>query len=98
MDIPVPGFRIGPCEEMLFVGSCFATEIGRRFQEEQFRAMVNPYGVMYNPASILHTIARLYSSVPSAVPSNLQLDYCYHNDLHPVQANLQFDCFDYQDL
>jgi lysophospholipase L1-like esterase len=27
---------------------------------------------MYNPASILHTIARLYSSVPSAVPSNLQ--------------------------
>jgi hypothetical protein len=57
---------------MLFVGSCFAAEIGRRFQEEQFRAMANPYGVMYNPASILHTIARLYSSVPSAVPSNQQ--------------------------
>ena len=72
MDIPEPGFRIRPFEEILFVGSCFAAEIGRRFQEEQFRAMVNPYGVMYNPASILHTIARLYSSVPSAVPSNLQ--------------------------
>ena len=72
MDIPEPGFRISPFEEMLFVGSCFAAEIGRRFQEEQFRAMVNPYGVMYNPASILHTIARLYSSVPSAVPSNQQ--------------------------
>ena len=72
VDIPEPGFRISPFEEMLFVGSCFAAEIGRRFQEEQFRAMVNPYGVMYNPASILHTIARLYSSVPSAVPSNQQ--------------------------
>ena len=72
MDIPEPGFRIRPFEEILFVGSCFAAEIGRRFQEEQFRAMVNPYGVMYNPASILHTIARLYSSVPSAVPSNQQ--------------------------
>ena len=59
VDIPEPGFRIGPCEEMLFVGSCFATEIGRRFQEEQFRATVNPFGVMYNPASILHTIQRL---------------------------------------
>ena len=56
VDIPDPGFRISPCEEMLFVGSCFATEIGRRFQEEKFRAVVNPYGVMYNPASILHTI------------------------------------------
>ena len=43
---------------MLFVGSCFATEIGRRFQEEKFRAVVNPFGVMYNPASILHTIER----------------------------------------
>ena len=72
MDIPEPGFRISPFEEILFVGSCFAAEIGRRFQEEQFRAMANPYGVMYNPASILHTIARLYSSVPSAVPSNQQ--------------------------
>ncbi len=58
VDIPDPGFRIGPCEEMLFVGSCFATEIGRRFQEEKFVATVNPYGVMYNPASILHTVQR----------------------------------------
>ena len=45
---------------MLFVGSCFATEIGHRFQEEKFRAVVNPYGVMYNPASILHTLQRLF--------------------------------------
>jgi hypothetical protein len=60
VDIPDPGFRISPCEEMLFVGSCFATEIGHRFQEEKFRAVVNPYGVMYNPASILHTLQRLF--------------------------------------
>ena len=59
VDIPDPGFRIGPCEEMLFVGSCFATEIGHRFQEEKFRAVVNPFGVMYNPASILHTIEKI---------------------------------------
>ena len=58
VDIPDPGFRIAPCEEMLFVGSCFATEIGRYFQEEKFHAVVNPFGVMYNPASILHTIER----------------------------------------
>ena len=58
VDIDDPGFRIMPCEEMLFVGSCFATEIGHRFQEEKFRAVVNPYGVMYNPVSIFHTIER----------------------------------------
>ena len=59
VDIPNPRFRIGPCESMLFVGSCFADSIGRRFQEEKFRAVVNPFGVMYNPVSILHTIERL---------------------------------------
>ena len=59
VDIQEPGFLIRPFEDMLFVGSCFADSIGRRFQEEQFRVTVNPYGVMYNPASILHTIERL---------------------------------------
>ena len=58
VDIPEPPFRIGPCEEMLFVGSCFADSIGHRFQEEKFRAAVNPFGVMYSPASICHSIAR----------------------------------------
>ena len=54
---------------MLFVGSCFATEIGRRFQEEKFRAVVNPYGVMYNPASILHTIEKILTSDLSSLTS-----------------------------
>ena len=59
VDVEDPGFRIEPCEEMLFVGSCFADNIGARFKEEKFRATVNPFGVMYNPASILHTVERL---------------------------------------
>ena len=59
VDIEDPGFRIGACEEMLFVGSCFADKIGARFTDEKFRTIVNPFGVMYNPASILHTIQRL---------------------------------------
>ena len=59
VDIPRPAFSIAPCEEMLFVGSCFADNIGRRFKDEMFRATVNPFGVMYNPASILHTVERI---------------------------------------
>ena len=59
VDVPGPGFRIGPCADLLFVGSCFADSIGRRFQQEKFHVTVNPFGVMYNPASILHTVERL---------------------------------------
>ncbi len=45
-------------DRLLFVGSCFATNIGQRFCDDLFRANVNPYGVMYNPISVLHTIVR----------------------------------------
>lgn len=58
VNIPLAGFSIEPCERMLFVGSCFADNIGQRFVADKFRAVVNPYGVMYNPASILHTVDR----------------------------------------
>ncbi|MEE0621740.1 MAG: GSCFA domain-containing protein, partial [Prevotella sp.] len=33
---------------MLFVGSCFADNMGRLFADDCFRVTVNPYGVMYN--------------------------------------------------
>lgn len=58
VNIPLAGFSIEPCERMLFVGSCFADSIGQRFVADKFRAVVNPDGVMYNPASILHTVDR----------------------------------------
>ena len=58
VTITLAPFAIEPRERMLFVGSCFADNIGRRFVEDKFRATVNPYGVMYNPASILHTVKR----------------------------------------
>ena len=61
VDIPESPWKIEPCERMLFIGSCFADNIGKLFAEERFRAVVNPYGVMYNPASILHTVQRLLS-------------------------------------
>ena len=59
VDIEKPKWQIEPAERILFVGSCFADRIGQRFAEEHFPVTVNPYGVMYNPASILHTVERV---------------------------------------
>ena len=58
VDVAKGNFDIGAAERMLFVGSCFADNLGKRFVENAFPAVVNPYGVMYNPASILHTVER----------------------------------------
>ena len=62
VEIPHATFEIMPCEEVWLVGSCFADGIGRKFKENGFPALSNPYGTMYNPASILHTIERLLSA------------------------------------
>ena len=69
VTIGKPTFFIEPCEEMLFVGSCFADAIGQRFRQEAFPATVNPSGVMYNPASILHTVQRLAGDTSAASPT-----------------------------
>ena len=69
VTIGKPTFFIEPCEEMLFVGSCFADAIGQRFRQETFPATVNPFGVMYNPASILHTVQRLAGNTSAASPT-----------------------------
>lgn len=70
-------FQIEPCERMLFVGSCFADNIGRRFVEDKFRAVVNPFGVMYNPASILHTVQRYDGPAPRVVVMTLGTNHVY---------------------
>lgn len=58
VNVSKADYEIQPADRMLFVGSCFADNLGKRFMDNNFRAVVNPFGVMYNPASILHTVDR----------------------------------------
>ncbi len=44
---------------MLFVGSCFAARVGSAVVEDGLQATVNPFGTMYNPISVLHTVERV---------------------------------------
>ena len=67
VNIPKSSFKINPTDKLLFVGSCFAENIGRRFVDNQFDAVVNPYGTMYNPASVGHTVERVEGRSPSPV-------------------------------
>lgn len=76
VDIARAPFEIGPCENILLVGSCFADGIGRRFCEEGFPVTVNPYGTMYNPASVLHTIERC-ATKPDTVFVTLGTNHVY---------------------
>lgn len=70
-------FSIRPCCRMLFVGSCFADSMGRRFTDDRFRAVVNPFGVMYNPASVLHTVERYEGEPPEVAVLTLGTNHVY---------------------
>ena len=41
---------------ILSLGSCFSTEIGNKLAEEGYGICSNPFGVLYNPASIANSI------------------------------------------
>ena len=63
--------RIQPMEQsiaygdgLLFLGSCFADEVGTLCRGMGFDALVNPFGVLYNPASIAQSIERLGNGKP----------------------------------
>jgi hypothetical protein len=45
----------------LLLGSCFAVNIGAKLQAAKLPVAINPFGVLYNPASIGNNVARLLS-------------------------------------
>ena len=62
-----------PCEKVAelalsdricVLGSCFADEIGARMDAAGFDVLRNPFGTLYNPASIAAAVARLDNAEP----------------------------------
>ncbi|MGN0191155.1 MAG: GSCFA domain-containing protein, partial [Candidatus Cryptobacteroides sp.] len=73
LNTPVifPPSRIGFGYEdhILVLGSCFAASTGQKLIEHGFDALVNPFGTLYNPASVVQCIERLESG-KSFVPED----------------------------
>lgn len=49
---------------LLFLGSCFADEVGGICKGLGFNAQVNPFGTLYNPFSLANSLHRLQSGEP----------------------------------
>ena len=55
---------IARTDSVCVLGSCFADEMGRRLLDAGFDVLRNPFGTLYNPASIAAAVARLDSAEP----------------------------------
>ena len=57
-------FTIAHSEPVCVLGSCFADEMGARLEAAGFDVLRNPFGTLYNPASIASAVERLDSGTP----------------------------------
>lgn len=51
--------KISYRNRIFFTGSCFASEIGSLMKRLRYMAEVNPFGPMYNPASVVNSLERI---------------------------------------
>ncbi len=49
-------WKIDHSDQILTLGSCFSDEIGRVLSTHKFETMVNPFGTVYNPVSIVRLL------------------------------------------
>lgn len=52
VDIPKSNIQLRHDKGVVLLGSCFADNIGRKLEDAKFNTLQNPFGTLYNPASI----------------------------------------------
>ncbi|MGG7033659.1 MAG: GSCFA domain-containing protein [Flavobacterium sp.] len=76
IPIPISDFPIDYNSKIISLGSCFAENIGEKFEYFQFQNTVNPFGIIFNPVSLEKLI---YRSIQKDYFS--EKDIFFHNDL-----------------
>ena len=81
--VPNSGNKIGYNDKLLLLGSCFADNIGEKFGAHYFQMLSNPYGTLYNPASIAAILSPIANSQsPISNPPIIEWGGLWHSMLH----------------
>ncbi len=60
INFPIKPLKIiSPEFKVLLVGSCFSENIGSQLLSSGFDAQINPFGILYNPVSIAHSMHKI---------------------------------------
>ena len=89
VDIARAEKKISYKDRILLLGSCFADNIGAKFGEYYYQTTVNPYGTLYNPASIAFALKNSKQTVDHSER------LIYHNGLWHSLAH--HGCFSHTD-
>lgn len=56
VDVPESKYKLDYETRSLWIGSCFTENIGSRLSTLKFPALINPFGVLYNPVSVSNSL------------------------------------------
>ena len=75
-------FGIDFATGIVSLGSCFSDEIGRRLQECDFHVEQNPFGTLYNPASVASSLRRIMYDREIGVEDLVEHEGLWHSWHH----------------
>ena len=100
VSVPPPPQKISLPHRLCCIGSCFAQTMGERWLANKFTARVNPFGILYNPVSVVRLMQyALNGQRPEAVTylerDGYHFNYDFHSDLHAsTREALQIRIYD----
>ncbi|MDR1980539.1 MAG: GSCFA domain-containing protein [Tannerellaceae bacterium] len=82
VSIPKAPFEFSHTDEITLLGSCFVENIGDKLRENKFKVDINPFGVVYNPASIAASLLRLLRPERFSPADLFRHEGAYHSFAH----------------
>ncbi len=96
INISPSSLRLDHSHRVMMIGSCFSEHIAERMQRAGFHVVSNPFGIMFNPASITQTIERLasvrsYSIDDLTLSGERWVSFDFHGDFASRSADKALD-------
>ena len=82
VEIPKFGWEIGYQSSNMFVGSCFAENIGSKLKDSKFNTDINPFGILYNPVSVENSLRMLIQNKKMKEEELISHDGLWHSFFH----------------
>lgn len=82
VDLPEFTWKTGYQKTNIFLGSCFTENVGNRMTARKFEVDVNPFGILYNPASVAHALEFLLQHKNFTKDDLIQHDGLWHSFFH----------------
>lgn len=80
--LPKARFSFSYEDRVVMMGSCFAENIGRKLEENKFSVDINPFGTLYNPASVAEGLRMLLRPERFTPGDLFQHEGIYHSFTH----------------